>query len=111
MSVNNKTLRIFMMPQQFPCGPQSSCCGPIGQTEEDVQNLKSAMERELGCQVEVFNVLNGSQMKHHLPIVRLFRSFGHAALPIIALDGEVVSVGIPTSKEAVLAVKEKIYQI
>lgn len=111
MSVNNKTLRIFMMPQQFPCGPQSSCCGPIGQSEEEVQNLKSAMEREFGYQVEVFNMLNGSQMKHHLPIVRLFRSFGPMALPIIALDGEVVSMGLSKPEEAVLAVKEKTNQI
>jgi len=111
MSVNNKALRIFMMPQQFPCGPQSSCCGPIGQSEEEVQNLKAAMERELGYQVEVVNVLNGTQMKHHLPIVRLFRSFGPAALPIIALDEEVVSMGIPTPEEAILAVREKINQI
>lgn len=111
MATNNRTVRIFMMPQQFPCGPDSSCCGPIGQSEEEVQNLKAAMERELGYQVEVLNVLNGSQMKRHLPIVRLFRSFGPMALPIIALDGEVVSMGIPKPEEAVLAVKEKINQI
>ena len=110
MSVNNKTLRIFMMPQQFPCGPQSTCCGPIGQSEEEVQKLQAAMEKEFGYQVEVLNVLNGSQMKHHLSIVRLFRSFGPAALPIIALDGEVVSMGILKPEEAILAVKDKINQ-
>ena len=111
MSTNHKMLRIFMMPQQFPCGPQSSCCGPIGQTEEEVQNLKAVMEKELGCPVEVINVLNGKEMKNYLPISRLFRSFGPTALPIISLDGEVVSMGIPTPKEAVLAVKEKMNQI
>lgn len=111
MATDGKILRIFMMSQQFPCGPQSSCCGPIGQTEEEIQNLRSAMERELGFQVEVIDVMNGSRMKHHLPIVRLFRSFGPMALPIIALDGEVVSMGTPTPEEAVLVVKEKINQI
>jgi hypothetical protein len=100
-----------MMPQQFPCGPDSACCGPIGQTEEEVQRLKNLLEKELACHVEVFNVTKGADMKDHLPIVRLFRSFGPMALPIIALDGEVVSMGIPTPGEAVLAVKEKMNQI
>ncbi len=100
-----------MMDQQFPCGPQSSCCGPIGQTEQEVQNLKSLLEKELECRVEVLNVTKEADMKDHLPVARLFRSFGPAALPIIALDGEVVSMGIPTPKEAVLAVKEKMNQI
>jgi len=111
MSTNHKTLRIFMMPQQFPCGPDSACCGPIGQTEEEVQNLKNVLEKELACHVEVLNVTKGADMKDHLPIVRLFRSFGPMALPIIALDGEVVSMGIPTPEQAVLAVKEKTNQI
>jgi hypothetical protein len=100
-----------MMPQQFPCGPDSACCGPIGQTEEEVQNLKNVLEKELACHAEVLNVTKGADMKDHLPIVRLFRSFGPMALPIIALDGEVVSMGIPTPGEAVLAVKEKMNQI
>lgn len=111
MTTNNKTVKIFMMPQQFPCGPDSACCGPIGQTEEEVQNLKTTMERELDCLVEVLNVTNGSEMKNHVPVVRLVRSFGPMALPIIALDGEVVSMGTPTPEEAILAVKEKMNQI
>ncbi len=111
MSTNQKNLQIFMMPQQFPCGHQSSCCGPIGQSEEEVQKLKSALEREFECQVEVIDVTKGTDMKNHLPVVRLFRSFGPAALPIIVLDGEVVSMGVPTPEQAVLAVKEKMNQI
>ncbi len=100
-----------MMDQQFPCGPNSACCGPVGQTEEEVQNLKSVLEKELECHVKVLNVSKEADMKDHLPIVRLFRSFGPAALPIIALDGEVVSMGVPTPEQAVLAVKEKMNQI
>lgn len=57
MTTNDKTVRIFIMPQQFPCGPQSSCCGPIGQTEEEIQAIKTTIESELGCRVEVLNVM------------------------------------------------------
>lgn len=34
MNKNDKVAKNFTMKQQFPCGPQSSCCGPIGQREE-----------------------------------------------------------------------------
>lgn len=107
----NKSVRIFMMPQQFPCGPQSSCCGPIGQTEEEIQSLKSTIEKKTGCQVEVFNVTDGKTMRNHLQIVRFLHSFGAMALPIIALDGEVVSLGNPAPEQAVSAIREKMNQM
>jgi len=111
MTTNNKRVRIFMMPQQFPCGPQSSCCGPIGQSEEEIQSLKSTIEKETGCQVEALNVTNGNEMSNHPQIVRFVNSFGPMALPIIALDGEVVSLGNPTPEQAVSAIREKMNQM
>lgn len=111
---NNKNVRIFMMPQQFPCGPQSSCCGPIGQTEEEIQTLRRTIEKETGCLVEVLNVTNRSDMSKHpqivQQIVRLLNAFGAMALPIIALDGEVVSMGNSTPEQAALAIREKMNQ-
>lgn len=107
MTTNDKTVRIFMLPQQFPCGPQSSCCGPIGQTEEEVQNLKTTIERELDCRVEVLNAMNGKDMSNHLQILRLIRSFGPMALPVIALDDDIVSLGDPMPEQAVSAIRER----
>lgn len=106
----DKIVRIFMMPLQFPCGPQSSCCGPIGQTDEEIKTLKDAIEKNIGCNVEVLNLTNGSDMRKHLEILRLLRSFGPMASPIITLNGEVVSMGNPKPEEAVLAIKEKMVQ-
>ena len=111
MTTNNKRVRIFMMPLRFPCGPQSACCGPIGQSEEEIQSLKSTIEKETGCQVEVLNVTNGNDMRNHLQIVQFLNSFGPMALPIIALDGEVVSMGNPTPEQAVSAIREKMNQM
>lgn len=107
----DKVVRIFMMPQQFPCGPQSSCCGPIGQTEEEIEILKEAIQKNIGCNVELLNVINGNDMKKHLDVLRLVHSFGYMALPIITLNGEVISIGNPKPEEAVLAIKEKMVQI
>lgn len=103
-------IKIFMMPQQFPCGPQSSCCGPIGQNEEEIQALKEAIEKNIGCNVEVLNVTNGNDMRKHLEILRLIRSLSPMALPIIVLNGEVVSIGNPDPEEAIMAIKEKMIQ-
>jgi len=111
MSTNNKNVKIFMIPQQFPCGPQSTCCGPIGQTEEEIQSLKNAIEREIKCNVEVVNVMNEKEMRRHLEILQLIRSLGLMALPIITIDDEVVSMGNPKPEEAISAIREKINQL
>lgn len=108
MTTNNKTVRIFMMPQQFPCGPQASCCGPIGQTEDYINALRDAIEKSTGFPVEIKDVTKGVEMKNHLPVLRLVRSFGPTALPIIAIDDEVVAMGSPTRDQAVEAIKMKI---
>ncbi len=111
MKTNNHIVRIFTMPLQFPCGPQSACCGPIGQSEEEIQQLKDYIENSLGVKVEVKNVIKGEDMKAHREILSLFRTFGPMSLPIIAVNDEVVSMGRPTPEEAVEALREKINQV
>lgn len=107
----DKIVKIFTMPQEFPCGQESSCCGPVGQANEEIQGLKNAIEEGTGCQVEVLNTTKGEDMKKHLNVVRLLHSFGPTALPIITLNDEVVSMGNSKPKEAVLAVQEKIKSV
>lgn len=109
MSSNDKkVIRVFTMPLQFPCGPQSACCGPVGQSDEDVQKLKEQIEKNLSVKVEVKNILKGEEMKSHREILALFRTFGPMSLPIIAVEDEVVSMGNPTPEEAVEALREKV---
>ena len=107
---NNKTLRIFMLPQEFPCGEQSSCCGPIGQSEVQIESLKSSIESQLDYEVEVLNVKDDDVMENHPQIVKLFRSLGPTALPILALGDEVVSVAEIAPEKIVVAIQEKVHQ-
>ncbi len=102
-----KILKIFMMPQEFPCGEQSSCCGPIGQSKEEIQSLKNSIEEELGYEVEVLNVKNEDDVKDYPRIVQLLQSLGPNALPILKLEDEVVSMGNPTPEKAIAAIREK----
>jgi len=96
------------MPQQFPCGTQATCCGSIGQSEDEIKDLRETINKELDYQVIVLNVMDIKQMKNHSAIVRLYNSFGPRALPIIALDDEVVSMGLPDPDEAIAKLKEMI---
>lgn len=105
--MTNHVINIFTMPQEFPCGAGSSCCGPIGQTDEEVQTLKQGLEKELSVPVQTFNVKNGTDMKAHRQILAVLRSFGWGVLPIIAIGEEVVSLGMPTVEQAVEAVRKK----
>ena len=102
-----KEFRVFHVPQQFPCGPQSSCCGPVGQTEEDVNSIIQAIEQEFYSPALPINAQKADEMKNHLPIVQLIQSFGLPALPIVTLDGEVLSMGTCNPEELISAIKEK----
>ncbi|MHC4646945.1 MAG: hypothetical protein ACYTBJ_15720 [Planctomycetota bacterium] len=101
-----ETVRIFIMPQEFPCGEQSSCCGPIGQSAEEIDGLKSSIEKQLGYEVEVLNVRSDDDMRDYPQIARLFQSLGAAALPILAFEDEVVSMGDSTPEKVVPAIRE-----
>lgn len=105
---NNKIARIFTMPLQFPCGPQSSCCGPVGQSEEIITALRNAIEG-LGLEVEVHDIYKTKIDIHQYPqIVRLLNTFGPMALPVITVDNEVASMGNAGINDIVSAVKAKL---
>lgn len=103
MSVDPKTIRVFTMPQEMPCGPASSCCGPIGQTAEEIERLRWGLEHAVpGARVEVINIrqdkLNGNRDRAALTVIQ---TFGAIALPVLAVDGQVVSIGPPQVPELV----------
>lgn len=106
--MDKRVIHIFTMPQETPCGPESSCCGPIGQTEEEVQALTQGIEEKLALPVRVFNVRDGADMKDNRKILSVLRSFGWGVLPIITVDAEVVSMGPATPDQAVEAIKTQL---
>jgi hypothetical protein len=107
MDKNSKVVKIFTLEQQFPCGPNSSCCGPIGQSEEEVISLKSAIE-ELGLSVEVYDVQRMKNLQDHPQVFKLFRTFGPQAIPVITVDNEVACIGQSQIDEIISAIKGKL---
>lgn len=106
---DNHVVKIFTMLQEFPCGVGSSCCGPIGQTEEEIDVFKTGLEQKLNVKVETFDVKDAKAMRNHRHILGLLRSFGWGVLPIIAIGDEVVSMGMPGSiEDAVSAIQNKL---
>ena len=93
MQNNNKVITIFTMKQEFPCGPKASCCGPVGQSEEEVLSLKNDIEKNLDVTVEILDIKNTKNLEQHPQIFELLQSFGLGATPIIAVGDEVACVG------------------
>ncbi len=110
MENNGDVIKIFMLPRQASsCGPSCNC-GPVGQSQEEIQGLKGAIEQKISKNVEVYDVTDGKVMKNYLTIIRLVRSFSIAALPMITLNDEVVAMGAAAPEQAVAAVREKMNQ-
>ena len=105
----DNVIKIFTMPQKFPCGEGSSCCGPIGQTETEINSLKDHLAKNIpGAKIEIYNALDGAQMKSERGMLATLRNFGWGVLPIIAVNDEPVSMGAPGLKEAVKLIKSKL---
>lgn len=102
-----KTVKIFTMEQQFPCGPQSSCCGPIGQSEEEITSLKNGIEK-LGIDVEICDIRKTKNLQENPQVFKLFRTFGPQAIPVITVGDEVACIGQSETNEIISAIKGKL---
>jgi hypothetical protein len=108
---DQKTVKIFTMVQQFPCGPKSTCCGPIGQSKEEIEALKSKITNDLSYDVEVIDVTNFYLVETHYQVAQLLSSTGPSALPILTLGDDIVSMGRATPEMVVEAIREKASQL
>lgn len=109
MNQTKPTVRIYYLPQSFPCGPQSTCCGPIGQSEEELRHYIVQLEQAVpDVAVETVDLSGRTRLGRDLAALKLYNTFGAAACPIIAVDGEVVSMGPPLMAEVVELVKRKL---
>ena len=101
-------VRIFTTPLQFPCGPGTTCCS-IGQSEEYIKSLVSAME-DLGVSVKVHNVEEDSgELFSRFPSAgEMLKEFGPGITPILSLNDDVVAMWIATPEDALDVIREKI---
>jgi len=104
---DQKTVKIFTMEQQFPCGPQSSYCGPIGQSEEEITSLKNGIEK-LGIDVEIYDIRKMKNLQENPQVFKLFRTFGPQAIPVITVGDEVACMGRSETDEIISAIKSKL---
>ncbi len=102
-----KQVKIFTAEQQFPCGPKASCCGPTGQSEQEIAALKGAIEK-LGLDVEVFDISKVNDPKESPQAAKLFSAFGVQVTPIITIGDEVVSMGQSGISDVISAIKSKL---
>ena len=103
-----KVIKIFTLKQEFPCGPQASCCGPVGQTEEEISELKNAIEG-LGLKVEVFDVSNFKDELLYPEVTKILKNFGLGYVPVITVNNELACVGQFTGINGILEeIKKKL---
>ncbi|NIM52205.1 MAG: hypothetical protein GTN78_20890 [Gemmatimonadales bacterium] len=103
-------IRVYFVPQTFPCGPDSSCCGPVGQTEEELQALAGNLAAAFpDTEIEVVDAGGTLQMGRDLPVIKMLNTFGAAACPIVTLNGDLVSMGPPNLSELIKLLKTRLH--
>ena len=89
MSDNKAT--IIMLPKT---GGESGCWGSIGQSSLTIEAIKMAVEKTTKALAEVVNIESiDTEDSLYASVVKLFNTYGAAALPIIMLDGKAVCMG------------------
>ncbi|MCM8766781.1 MAG: arsenic metallochaperone ArsD family protein [Candidatus Omnitrophica bacterium] len=110
MEKNGKVLKIFTIPQTFPCGPRSSCCGPIGLSDEEVNFLVNTAKKVFTGEIKVFNLMEEEVQINNKQVVSLVSSLGWGCLPIISLDDKIISLGMPSSEQELIeTLKSNLY--
>ena len=107
MSTNGANVGLFVLPQEFPCGEGSACCGPVGQTPQAIAALQGALEALDVC-VEVHNAKDNDVVRKHPAVSRILGSVGPSATPICTVGEEVVSASSACVEDVVSAVREKL---
>src|SRR5512143_2946882 len=81
MSENNSTIRFYDLPQSFPCGPQSSCCGPVGQSNEELGDYMIQLESSLpGIKLQTIDMSQELNLGRDLPRSKSWRDSVRVAL-------------------------------
>lgn len=109
MENNKKLIKIFTLQQEFPCGPGAGCCGPIGQSEEEVLSLKRNIEKNLDVTVEIVDIEKTKNFGQHPQILEMLQSFGLGSIPIITVGDEIACAGQSYDiNEIVFEIKRKL---
>lgn len=102
-------VRIYYLPQSFPCGPGSACCGPVGQSAEELDSYVAALQTAApGIEPELIDASAKLNLGRDLPAIKLLNAFGAAASGIFTVGSEVVSMGPPAMAELVGLVRAKL---
>ena len=105
------SVTLYCMPQSFPCGPNSGCCGPVGQSDAELQQWTQRIHDALpDVTVDCVNV---SEMERgrNPNVERLLDTFGVGGLPDFAIGDEVVSMGPANFDELVSLIREKAVKV
>ena len=107
--MSDPKVNIVVLPESNPCGPQSTCCGPIGQSSETIDAIKEAIEKKTGGSASVVDIETiDTEDVEYAPVVKIFNSFGAAALPIVTLDGKPVCMGAIVPEQIAVIVEREL---
>lgn len=101
-----RRVQLCVVPTYYPCGEQSTCCGPIGLSEGEIAASRAALTEAVGSPVEIVDLRDEERMAGFPAVGNLVRRYGLKGIPTIAVDDEVVAMGSPTPADAATEIRE-----
>ncbi|MDD5595511.1 MAG: hypothetical protein PHY94_04605 [Candidatus Omnitrophica bacterium] len=92
-------IRIFVATQVCSCS--TDCCAAPGQSEKEIEDLAITIKASTRTELEINDVRDIQVLEKFPEVAKLFRSHAYNALPVVMVNQDIVSYGIP-DKEFIL---------
>jgi len=99
-------INLFITRQMCVCDSDPDCCAAPGQSEREIAELAGELKKIAQVNT-VLNEIRDIRVMDKFPrAAALFKKYGYNCLPIIMVDNQIVTYGIPDKEFIVNSVKK-----
>jgi len=99
-------INLFITQQMCGCDSDPGCCAAPGQSKKEITELAQALKKAIQVDAGVNEIRDIKVMDEFPKAVTLFKKYGYNCLPIVMVDNQVVSYGIPDAEFIINSIKK-----
>jgi hypothetical protein len=99
-------INLFVAKQICACDSQAGCCAAPGQSKKEIAGLTGALKKITQVDTKINDIRDIKTADEFPKAAALFKKYGYNCLPIVMVDEEIVTYGIPDEEFIVNSIKK-----
>ena len=99
-------INLFITQQMCGCDGYSDCCAAPGQSKKEVAVLAAGLKKATQVEPRVNEIRDIKVMDKFPKAAALFKKYGYNCLPIVMVENQVASYGIPDEEFIINSIKK-----